>query len=182
MSDAPVITRQLNATDAPLVAHLHTESWRSAYRGVLLDSYLDGDLLAEREATWAAKLGDGAGVGWLAEAGGAPVGFVFVRPAGDATWGTWIDNLHVRPAVKGRGIGRQLLQAVAAWAADVAPERGLWLWVYAQNAAARGFYGRVGGREVERTDMPSPDGRLLPECRVVWRSPEALAEGLRTGL
>jgi len=34
------------------IAALQTESWRSAYRGILPVSYLDGPILEERETHW----------------------------------------------------------------------------------------------------------------------------------
>ena len=34
------------------IAALQTESWRSAYRGILPESYLDGPILEERQTHW----------------------------------------------------------------------------------------------------------------------------------
>jgi hypothetical protein len=34
------------------IAALQTESWRSAYRGILPGTYLDGPILEERESHW----------------------------------------------------------------------------------------------------------------------------------
>ena len=62
-----------------------------------------------------ARLGDSvdANYGFIAEAETGPVGFVYMLGGVDATWGTLIDNLHVLPGQKGRGIGRRLLEAAA---------------------------------------------------------------------
>lgn len=201
MSDALAL-RPITPDDAALIARLHTESWRSAYRGILLDAFLDGDLLAERERTWHERLTTGFGVGWVVERDGAAAGFTFVRRERDVRWGLWVDNLHVRPALKGRGTGRVLLGAVAEYAATLAashgtsraaphgtshgtsraavhePDMGIWLWVYADNAPARAFYERVGGDVVETVPMLSPDGRMLPECRVAWKNAQALQAGV----
>ena len=103
---------------------------------------------------------------------------MFVRAERDAHWGLWIDNLHVRPALKGRGTGRVLLGAVATYAATHVSVCGIWLWVYADNTPARAFYERVGGAVVETVPMLSPDGRMLPECRVAWNSAQALQAGV----
>src|SRR4051812_20112248 len=40
------------------IALLHADSWRRHYRGAYADSYLDGDLVADRRAVWAARLAD----------------------------------------------------------------------------------------------------------------------------
>jgi hypothetical protein len=44
--------REANLSDLEAIANLHARSWRIAYRGILSDAYLDGDLVAERRAVW----------------------------------------------------------------------------------------------------------------------------------
>jgi GNAT superfamily N-acetyltransferase len=167
--------RPLTGADVETVAQLHAASWRIAYRGILGDDFLDGDLLADRVAVWQAKLGAGeAGLGWLALVDDAPTGFVYIRPGDDAHWGTLVDNLHVLPGHQGQGIGRQLLQLTGAWCAQEAANAGVYLWVFRDNVRARGFYARVGGHEAELVQQPASDGRVLPEYRVVWETGAAL--------
>jgi uncharacterized damage-inducible protein DinB/GNAT superfamily N-acetyltransferase len=177
-----VAVRAYDAADAPVIAKLHTMSWQRAYRGILSDAYLDNGLLDERSAVWDAKLSaTDAGPGWMALVQGEPAGFVYVRPREDARWGTLVDNLHVLAAHQGRGIGRRLLHTVGEWGVRHAPHDAVHLWVFADNHAARGFYARVGGTEVERVDREASDGRLLPEYRVSWPSPSALVSATRSG-
>ena len=45
--------RQAAASDAAAIASLDADSWRRHYRGASLDSYLDGDVLADRRTVWA---------------------------------------------------------------------------------------------------------------------------------
>ncbi len=40
--------RHAGPEDAEQVAALHADSWRRHYRGAYADSYLDGDVVAER--------------------------------------------------------------------------------------------------------------------------------------
>jgi GNAT superfamily N-acetyltransferase len=177
MSETSWSLRSMTADDVPIVAALHAASWRRAYRGILGDDYLDGDLIAEREGVWRPKLVDAReGHGWIAvhDATGDALGFVFLRPRADAQWGSLVDNLHVVAAEQGRGIGRALLAAVGVWCAAQAAEVGVYLWVFTENHAARGFYARVGGAEVEAVEQLASDGRMLPELRVAWSSPTAL--------
>ena len=58
-----------------------------------------------------------------------------------------LDNLHVIPEKHGRGIGRQLMAAVAQWVAERAPDATLYLWVFEKNVAAREFYRKLGAIE-----------------------------------
>jgi hypothetical protein len=48
--------RIARASDHLRVAELHATSWRSAYRDLLSDAYLDGDILAERGRLWEQRL------------------------------------------------------------------------------------------------------------------------------
>lgn len=48
----------LDATDrdADRVAALHADSWRRHYRGAYLDTYLDGDVVSDRQEVWRGRL------------------------------------------------------------------------------------------------------------------------------
>ncbi|TQS39512.1 GNAT family N-acetyltransferase [Cryptosporangium phraense] len=48
--------RPATAADAPAIARLHADSWRRHYRGAYADSFLDGDVLADRRAVWESRL------------------------------------------------------------------------------------------------------------------------------
>ncbi len=75
--------------------------------------------------------------GWqvtVAEAGGAPIGFLAIRP-GEAT----LNELFVRPGFLGGGVGRALFEHAKA----EMPE-GFTLYTRSSNARARRFYEREG--------------------------------------
>lgn len=170
MPDQLTAIRPIVATDAAAVAHLHTTSWRSAYRGMLRDDYLDGDIAGERLRVWTARLGAASATayGFIAEADGAPVGFVYMFGAADPIWGSLIDNLHVLPGLKGRGIGRQLLEAAARETGRRYPDGPIHLFVYEANHPARRFYAAISGREVERGTVEAPGGGSQVHLRVAW--------------
>ena len=170
MDRGPITIRPIVAADAAAVADLHATSWRSAYRGMLRDEYLDGDISAERRRAWATRLDApiDTNYGFLAEAEAGPVGFVFLLGGFDNTWGTLVDNLHVLPAHKGRGVGRQLLEAAAIETRLRSPDERVHLFVYEANVAARRFYASIGGREVERGTVDAPGGGSQIHLRVAW--------------
>ncbi len=85
----------------------------------------------------------GPGVAVIAvEQGGAALGFVMARRAADEAE---ILTLAVDPIARRRGIGRALVDAVAALGA-----RTLFLEVAQDNAAARALYAAAGFREAGR--------------------------------
>ena len=140
--------------DASAIAALHAESWRSAYRGLYPDEFLDGPILEERLLFWRERMNgpdpDRRHV-IAAVADGELIGFACVLLDAEPDWGPLLDNLHVKPVHKGHGIGARLLQASREWIAGAAPGQPMHLWVMEGNVAAHRFYDRQGGTVAERT-------------------------------
>ena len=151
--------RLAGPADAEAVANLHAESWRRHYRGAYSDTFLDGDVVADRLAVWTDLLRgpDPRRYTILAEDGGL-VGFANTVFDDDPTWGALLENLHVADGHKRRGIASRLL-ALTAEALIERPERtGLYLWVLEQNVDAQTFYEARGGRCVGRSLVSPPGG------------------------
>jgi len=170
--------RLAQTQDREAVAALHTANWQDAYRGLMPDAYLDGPLAAEMQAAWAEKFADMAeGRSCVLVAvqdnpgqGGDLLGFIRVVPNADPQWGHYIDNLHVASGTRGTGLGRRLFEAGADWAVERGGNRGLYLFVYADNGAARATYARWRGREVEVFLDDAPHGGQIPAVRVAWEA------------
>lgn len=157
--------------DAAAIAALHAESWRNAYRGMLPDQYLDEEITAERAAFWKERFDAPArerGLILKATTQGTLDGFACVLLDVEPAWGARLDNLHVRPQLKGQGIGHALFQAAREWIEKVAPAESMHLWVVEANHAARRFYDREGGAVVERATRPVALGLSVPELRYRW--------------
>jgi len=170
----------IGPADPPHLAALHAASWRSAYRGILRDEFLDADLLGNRLALWEKRLAtDPANsFGLLARQDGVPVGFAYAYPGADAVLGCLLDNLHVLPAMKGRGIGRALMSGVCRHLIGHAPEQGLHLCVFEANQAARGFYEALQGEPVKHQLVELRGGGTAPEWTYAWSSVPALLAAL----
>lgn len=172
-----VALRPMRADDADAVALLHATSWRSAYRGLLTDEFLDHGVVADRQAVWRERLLGPAAApafGFVVEdAEGRLIGFTYVLLHHDPVWGTLIDNLHVHPEHKGGGLGRQLLHAVAC-KLGAEHTQPLFLWVLDGNEPAKRFYARMGAEFAEQSMAPPFGGVSLPEWRCVWRHPSSL--------
>ena len=159
--------------DAAAIAALHAESWRSAYRGLYPDEFLDGPVVEDRLQFWTARMHapdpDRRHV-LKAVADGVLVGIACVLLDADPPWGPLLDNLHVKPLFKGRGIGHRLLGASLEWARTAAPHQPMHLWVMEGNMAARTFYDREGGVVAERRVVDVVPGSPQPILRYVWGS------------
>src|SRR5882724_6368350 len=109
-SNSNFLVRAAVPDDWRAIADLHLQSWRSAYREILSDEYLDGEAASERARAWKARIGGGLREGtgtFTAEREGKLIGFASAElEAERATkWGPRVENLHSHPECKGQGIG-----------------------------------------------------------------------------
>jgi ribosomal protein S18 acetylase RimI-like enzyme len=157
--------------DAKAIAALHAQSWRVTYRGVLSDAYLDGDIAVERRLLWEERLSNPPANQYIVvvEDGGHIVGFACAYADHDEECGTLLENLHVDPNLKGKGVGTMLMADVAQWSVSVAPAAGMHLFVVEQNVPARGFYERLGGVVNGDEMWHAPDGSEVRALRYAWQ-------------
>ncbi len=169
--------RPVRADDGPILADLHVRSWRSAYRGILSDAFLESGVVEERRAVWSARMAawnPARSFAEIAEIDGVPCGFVCVMRDIGPEHGVLLDNLHVLPGDRGGGIGRRLLADAARWVADRCPGSPMYLTVYFANENACAFYRRMGGIASEPYDEREHDGRTHRVLRFVWPKPETV--------
>jgi GNAT superfamily N-acetyltransferase len=110
----------------------------------------------------------------VAEADGEVVGFALWYVT-FSTWkgrpGLWLEDLFVRPAARGSGMGRALLQALAQVCVERGYARFEW-WVLDWNVDAQGFYRSIGARPEDEWTVWRLDGDALAH---LGQAPEARA-------
>ncbi|HTF19419.1 MAG TPA: GNAT family N-acetyltransferase [Chryseolinea sp.] len=169
------ILRIATNDDAPLIATLHASSWMIAYRGLLSDEYLDNDLAGERFAYWSEKvttLATGEFILLALDDENKIAGFIAVMDQPQNGYRALVDNLHVRPDLKGRGIGRALMQGAARRLLD-SGRSNYYLWVLNGNEPACRFYESIGGLAADETTVHF-GGKDVKATRFVWDSFETL--------
>jgi GNAT superfamily N-acetyltransferase len=81
-----------------------------------------------------------------------------------STWkgrpGLWLEDLYVRPSGRGSGLGKALLQALAAVCVERGYARFEW-WVLDWNEPAQGFYRALGARPEDEWTTWRLDGDAL---------------------
>jgi GNAT superfamily N-acetyltransferase len=81
-----------------------------------------------------------------------------------STWtgrpGLWLEDLFVRPQARGTGLGKALLQALAAVCVERGYTRFEW-WVLDWNEPARGFYRSLGAVPQDEWTTFRVDGAAL---------------------
>lgn len=113
---------------------------------------------------------------WQGRAAGGPDNQNFVATEGDVFVGlvaahrptsegpTELVSMWVSPEVRGRGVGRLLVEAVISWAADFDPP-SVELWVTNGNRPAIGLYESCGFSVTEDV-QPSPADPCREETRM----------------
>ncbi len=163
--------------DADSIAALHADSWRRHYRGAYLDTYLDGDVVADRQDVWRSRLTQPKESHFtvIARHDDDVVGFAHTIVDEDPFWGSLLENLHVRSDLKRTGMGSRLLSETARKLLRLRPQGSLHLWVLDQNTAAQAFYDARGGRRVEtQLRGPFPGGGRALGHRYHWTDPTGL--------
>jgi ribosomal protein S18 acetylase RimI-like enzyme len=173
--------RAAKADDAPAIARVHVETWRSAYRGIVPEAYLAGLSPAERAAEWRNDLTDWGGARFalvVHEEGDELIGFAAAGPerSGDPKYRSELYAIYVLPSHQRCGLGRALVRAVTGRLV-AGGTRSMLLWVLEANAPARRFYETLGG-EVVRGQPIEIGGVTFTEVAYGWPDLNALFNAL----
>ena len=140
-ADAPAVAAIGRATFAGAFGHLY---WPSD-----LEAFLNDAHGLERTAR---DLADPACAVWLAEAGGAAVGYALAGPCDlphpEVTPACGeLKRIYVAPNAQGGGLGSRLMGEALTWLERHGPRR-LWIGVFSGNLGARRLYERLGFEKV----------------------------------
>jgi GNAT superfamily N-acetyltransferase len=135
--------RRAKAEDASLLAQIHVDAWRAAYRGLVPDEHLAGLDPTSRADSWGRFLSEGLAETYVAVLDGKAVGFITFAgcrdESADAGETGEIWGIYLRPDSWRMGVGRKLCR----FAEQSLESRGYGvavLWVFEGNTAARRFY------------------------------------------
>lgn len=163
-----ITIRTARPEDAPGIAGLDIETWRTTYAGVLSSSYLVGLSERRREIGWRSViLREPRDVRVAVDAGGTIRGFGSCGSnRGDRLFTGEVFTLYVAPDWQNRGIGRRLL--IALFRRLVAAGRhSAIIWVLRENPG-RFFYERLGGHQVSRKVL-AVGGTAIEAFAYGWR-------------
>jgi ribosomal protein S18 acetylase RimI-like enzyme len=173
--------REATSDDAAAIARVHVESWRTAYRGILPDDFLDRLTAESREARWRERVSNPALEQFILVVEAEPdrpVGFAFGGPERDGTPGYdgEIYAIYLLAERRRQGIGRQLMDASARYLMNRGFAAAM-LWALEANRHARAFYEALGGQLIGRKTRVIAD---TPQIEVAYGWPD-LAELVSAG-
>lgn len=159
--------RKATLADAKGIARVHVDSWIATYRSIVPDTYLDQLNYDTREQLWKENLK--ANNNFVAENDdGELIGFA---DGGKERTGKYaalkgeLYSIYILPEYQGKSIGSSLMKKVV----HHLKENGLnsmLIWVLEENLS-RGFYEKMGGKEVDRKTL-SISGKELSEIAYGW--------------
>lgn len=173
-----MVIREATLSDAPSIARVQVDTWRSSYRGIIHDETLTSLSYESWEEMWREALTAHRAQNFVyivEDPDAGVVGFVAAGRAREPRTKCEgeIYAIYLNPGYQGRGWGKQLfLRAVRRLVAE--GMNSLMLWVLADNPA-RGFYEALGGRAIDQRDIKI-GSQLLPEVAYVWDQLKALNE------
>jgi ribosomal protein S18 acetylase RimI-like enzyme len=136
--------------DADAIARVHVASWRSTYRRLLPDDFLESLTEAGYADRWRRFIGGGSSRVYVVEpedpAGGGIVGFASagLERAGEVGFGGELYAIYLLDEFQRHGYGRELVRACVAGLRDMGLQDMI-IWVLRDNEPARRFYERLGG-------------------------------------
>ncbi len=167
--------RRAIMSDAPGIARVDVESWRSTYVGLVPDDLLTSYNYGEREHARRKSLADESTITYVAEhARDGIVGFLSGGPArmDDMVYPGELYAVYLLEQHQRQGIGRRLVGELCAWLLTQGLT-SMYTWALEDNPYRR-FYESLGGAKFRRQTM-TIHGHDLDEVAYGWDDISPLA-------
>ena len=172
--------REAEYKDAHNMGTVHVDTWRSTYRGIVPDAYLDSLSHESAETKWRQRLASPELLRFHLVAeddDGRVVGIVEAGLNEDEKFPEYeaqVYTLYILRQFQHRGIGRMLIHETVRRLLEMDIESML-IWVVSQNPS-RGFYEHLGGRFLG-TNVLHIHGWDVEESAYGWDDLSAILEG-----
>ena len=170
--------RQAQLKDAEGIAKVHVDSWRTTYKGIIPNEYLDGLSYEQREELWVKNMGNPDNYVVVAEnSDGRIVGFATAGKRGENQTEKAADltSIYLFADMQGYGIGKMLMKELFVYFTQNGYER-IFVEVLKENET-RHFYEYYGARLVKEVQIKI-GGKVLDELIYEWDSAEKVLEKL----
>ena len=164
--------RSATEQDAAAISHVHVESWRTTYQGIVPDRYLAALDETARTASWREWIESGVPV-FVAVREGSVVGFISGGPIRDPIEGydAELFTIYLLQQAQRRGIGTALFRKLAS-RLDAMGFKNMIAWVLEDNASS-GFYEKSGALRISSKEIEI-GGTFLPVVAYGWPSLSAI--------
>ncbi len=163
-----MLIRKATEKDAVDIARVHVESWRTTYKGIVPDLYLNNLSAEEREQNWLNGIKEN-GVYIAEDESGEIVGFATGGKERTGKYQAYDGELYAIYLLKtaqGKGLGRKLFEVIV----DDLKKKGfnsMLIWALADNPACH-FYEKLGGKRIDTAEIEI-GGKRLGEVAFGWQ-------------
>ena len=173
-----MIIRKATLEDAANIAKVHVDSWRTTYKGIILQSFLDKLSYEKRTILWENNLSNPARTVYVAQTNDNEIiGFVVgeKRDTNTEQGATDLSAIYLFEEWQGKGVGKLLLKQVMQNFKEQGYHK-VYVDVLADNRS-REFYKYYGAQYVETITIAF-DGVPIDEEVYVWNNIDAVLEKL----
>jgi ribosomal protein S18 acetylase RimI-like enzyme len=145
MGGRVMIIRKATSSDTPGIAKVQVDSWRSTYKGIIPNDFLDSLSYDKQEAKWNELIKNRKTITFVAE---NPlkqiIGFATGGPerTGKYSYESELYAIYILKEYQRKGIGKQLIQGLIKEGMS-----SFLVWVLADNPSRR-FYEKLGGKKI----------------------------------
>ncbi|MGM0836330.1 MAG: N-acetyltransferase family protein [Bacillota bacterium] len=156
--------------DEASIAKVHVDSWKTTYRGIVDDSYLESLTYDNRQKMWerAIEAGYEKGCLFVAEVDGDIVGFASAGP--ERTKKYEVDGelyaIYILQNYQKKGIGKALFSKVREFIIEKG-NKSMLLWVLTDNPS-RSFYLSLHPEEIDTEHIQIGD-QVYEEIAYAWK-------------
>ncbi|KOP80620.1 GNAT family acetyltransferase [Lysinibacillus sp. FJAT-14745] len=171
--------RQANIKDAQGIGKVHVDSWRTTYKGILPDDFLNNLSYEQRTELWKRNISDATNYVLVAEnEQGEIIGFATggTRKTNSAPNATDLTSIYLLEEYQGTGIGKHLLKEIFTYFKQQGYEK-VFVEVLAENKT-RYFYEYFGAHYVNKIEIKI-GGKVLEELIYVWNDIDKVIEKIQ---
>lgn len=163
-----MIIRRAQLEDAPGIADVHVDSWRTTYKNIIPDYYFQNLSYTQRTALWEKNLSKQHQYSLVADnSNGQIIGFAdaWKRETNNVTHSCDLTSIYILEEYQGQGIGKLLLKDLFGYFKKMAYHR-IFVEVLTDNKT-RYFYQYYGAKLIDTKDIQI-GGVLLKEEIYEW--------------
>ncbi len=164
--------RAIKAEEADEISRIYALSWKSAYRGIVGDAYLDG----LNELRWSQILLKEPSSSFVILEKGERVGTASIKYDCDENMkdAGEIVSIYLKPEHTGKGYGKALFAFCLSKLAELGCGSAF-LWTFEKNERARAFYESFGFAWDGQKKHLDIGGESIPVIRYVYKFGEGLS-------
>lgn len=165
--------REANIADVDGIAYVHVNSWKTTYKGLVPDDFLDKLSVDRRKKQWAQSIESSQVIFVAEDMDGKIVGFASGGACRESelSYDGELYAIYILKENQGNGIGKGLIKSIADQLSQK-QHKSMMAWALEGNPAIQ-FYEKLGGKIFSSKEV-TIGGEILQEVALGWDCIEEL--------